>query len=150
MISSNIEHKTMGRPPKSYVSKVGSFAIRQDIYDRLDTCKNKTEVVNEALELYFDLDGQSAQWLLQRREQLKRELKSIESTLELKNQRDQETKARLEQEKLKAKSLAEIYELAGDRTESQLRVWSVSRLKRANIPFEEFLKYYTDRKQGDE
>jgi len=150
MISSNVEPKTMGRPPKSYVSRVGSFAIRQDIFDRLNTCKNKTEVVNEALELYFDLDGQSAQWLLQRREELKRELKSIESTLESKNQRDQETKIRLEQEKLKATNLAEIYAIAGDRTEPQLKVWSVSRLKRAGISFEEFLKYYNDRKQGDE
>ena len=155
MVPSDFEHRGKGRPSKGYVSKVCSFAIRQDIYNKLDTRKNKTEVVNEALEIFFDLDGQSSQWLLERKEQIKRELRSIDSTLELKGKRELDNKVRLEQEKLKEKAISEIYRLAGDRTEvygdrdkSTLKIWSETRLKRAGVTFYEFLKFCTVKKGG--
>ncbi|GAI50907.1 unnamed protein product, partial [marine sediment metagenome] len=101
---SEIKSRKRGRPPNPYASILVAFRIRQDLNTQLDTCKNKTEVINKALDMYFDMEGQSSQWLLTRREEIRRELKSIESTITLKNQEEKEDKVRKEQEKLKAKS----------------------------------------------
>ncbi|MCK5260872.1 MAG: hypothetical protein KAJ44_01685 [Thermoplasmatales archaeon] len=143
---SEFEGRKRGRPPNPYVSIQVGIRIRQDLITQLDTCKNKTEVVNKALEMYFDMEGQSSQWLLKRREELKKELKGIESTITLKNQKEKEKKIQIEQDKLKQKNLAEIYEIAGtNRTEEELKMWSASRLRRVGISFDDFLNYYTER-----
>jgi 2-methylcitrate dehydratase PrpD len=94
--------KKVGRPSRKYDVKPKFFNLRVDLADRLETYQNQTKIANEALELYFNIDVQSNQHLIQLREEKERELKSINSILGERKEQQERQNAEKEQRKLEA------------------------------------------------
>ena len=139
------EKRSVGRPPKGVIYQPKYFHIRIDLAKELETFPNQTLAVEEALEIYYNMQGKSEQWLLKRREELRRELESIDTTLRTKDREKREKEIKAEQYRVKEQQFAEMYEQIGDRTEKQLRIWSDIRLKRIGASFDEFLEYVNGR-----
>ena len=88
----------VGRPSKDYEVKYKGFNIRIDLVNKIETYPNQTKIVEEALEMYFNLDEESEQHLLKEEVRLERELKSVRT---LRNQR----KVKREEEEEERKQL---------------------------------------------
>lgn len=91
------EKRPVGRPPlykDQYVAK--HIHVRVDHDEKLKEYPNQRQVMEEALDLFFDMDGHSNKWLLKRREEIKRELSSIDTTINLREQKEKELKEKQE------------------------------------------------------
>jgi len=143
------EKRPVGRPSKGIVWQLKSFKLRVDLAKELETFPNQTQVIEEALEIYFNMQGKSEQWLLKRREELRKKLDSIDTTLRTKDKEKRDKEIKAEQERAKEQYFAEMYEqlktLEVEQTPKQYKSWCLVKLKPFNASIEEFEEYCNGR-----
>ena len=93
--------KKVGRPSRKCETKQKFFNLRKDLAEKLETYPNQTKIIEDALELNFDLDSQSNTHLYLRKETLERELKSVDSLLSERQRKVEQERQRLNNEQKK-------------------------------------------------
>ena len=82
----------MGRPPRPYRAYHKHFYLPDYICSLLDREDNQNLIVTKAVELYYKNIEASDQYLLKRKDELLRELESIDNTIQLKQNKDLQLK----------------------------------------------------------
>ncbi len=118
------EKRPVGRPPRKCETKKKFFNIRIDLAKKLETYLNQTAILEEALELHFNLDDESNQHLIKTREKLKRELNSINSIIDERKRKEKQEQIMNEREK---KELEKEYQRFCNRLEQDIEFAEMSK-----------------------
>ena len=103
-----VSGRPVGRPKRSYPTKLKSFCIRRDLAEQLEAdakiaCIPQRNIIEVALERYFNLSGMSDIELAKKEQELERELNNIRNTKydrALKEKQEQERKEKEEKDAL--------------------------------------------------